>query len=331
MQRIGQAMFRTRTSESGLGDARLRRWVSRRAQSILRAATKRPALQVERTILRVLSMLLCVFELAAAWILFLPTAITAAEPGTIEIYESEGAYILADPPPHMHPIILQVPENFRYGSSKGASRNWGINILTYYPNFTSPEDPENAKFGLSCAGDCNGRILILVENMSRGLARSNSPSRGDYVARATTKWYLTPPYPSNVRVSSLGPNFGFDEGYERVTTVPDPVTGRMSSNIARVERYYFRKAADKAHIDLAATCNVNSQRTTCILHFSLRCNAGIAVSVNGLDSQYLPSSGDIKDKADHFISEMVRVPACEPRGAIDVINKLASSTARRMG
>jgi hypothetical protein len=40
MQRIGQAMFRTRTgtSESGISDAPLRRWVSRRAQPILRAA-----------------------------------------------------------------------------------------------------------------------------------------------------------------------------------------------------------------------------------------------------------------------------------------------------
>lgn len=39
MQRTGQAMFRTRTgiSKSGLGDAPLGRWVSRRAQPILRA------------------------------------------------------------------------------------------------------------------------------------------------------------------------------------------------------------------------------------------------------------------------------------------------------
>jgi transglutaminase-like putative cysteine protease len=40
MQMIGPAMFRTRMgiSESGLGDAPLRRWVSRRAQSILLSA-----------------------------------------------------------------------------------------------------------------------------------------------------------------------------------------------------------------------------------------------------------------------------------------------------
>src|SRR5947207_2798495 len=78
--------------------------------------------------------------------------VQAAEPETIEIYEPDGTHSLDAPSQDMQPIVLQVPGKFRYGSSKGNSRNWGLNVLTYYPSFTSPEDPENAKFSLSCVG-----------------------------------------------------------------------------------------------------------------------------------------------------------------------------------
>ena len=82
-----------------------------------------------------------------------------------EIYEHWGRQFTLDaPPPETQPIVLQVPRGFGYASSGKAIRNWGLNILTYYPKFTNPRAPENRAFGLQCRGDCNGRILIGIEN-----------------------------------------------------------------------------------------------------------------------------------------------------------------------
>src|SRR5260221_9181435 len=68
----------------------------------------------------------------------------AAEPRTIEIYENHGTYSLDAPPPDMRPVVLSIPDQFLYGSGGAApKRNWGVNVLTYYPNFTSPRDPSN--------------------------------------------------------------------------------------------------------------------------------------------------------------------------------------------
>jgi hypothetical protein len=261
-------------------------------------------------VLRAHSTLSCVFGAMAACGLFPSFAMGAPEPGTIEIYEPNGIYTLAAPPPGMQPVILQVPEKFRYGSSKGSVRNWGLNILTYYPSFTSPQDPENAKFGLDCAGLCNGRVLIAVKNQARGIRVTGSPNMGDFIARNTVKWNKTPPYPSNVQVRDLEPPDGFDDGFERVTRALGNAPGGLSPNFAQVEQFYFRKAVDGIHYDLAATCRANPERTTCTLHFSLNCDPGISVSVNGLDGRYLKLAQDIKAKTDQFISRMVKAPTC---------------------
>lgn len=114
-------------------------------------------------------------------------AASAARAGEINIYEHYGSYMLDDPPPGVRPIILDVPEKFLYDRSKKAIVTWGTNILTYYPSFTSPADPENRNFGLACAGICNGSILISVENRDHSV-RFSSPNMGDFIARSSLKW-----------------------------------------------------------------------------------------------------------------------------------------------
>jgi hypothetical protein len=214
--------------------------------------------------------------------------------GTIEIYEHYGKYTLDAPPPDMPPIGLQVPEKFRYGLSKGAVRNWDINILTYYPKFTSLEEPANAKFGLHCVGICNGRILILVENRIHGISM-NAPTFGEFIARATLSYKRTVAVVRNIE-----PVYGFDEGFETI----------RGTREVRVERFYYKKAADRIHRDLAVECNVSKDRTTCRLYFSLTCNPRIGISVVGVDGSFLPQAVDIKDKTDSFISAMVNDPPC---------------------
>lgn len=216
----------------------------------------------------------------------------------IELYDRTGHYDLKAIPPDAQPIIFQLPEAFRYGSTKGAARVRGILILTYYPGFGSPSDPENKAFGLDCVGICNGRVLLHVEYDSN-LQNTSSPNTGDFVARAQMHWKRTPPYPPNVDVRDIPPPAGFDGGFER-----------RFSNTKNSEIVLFRKDPNGSHYDLTATCNVNPQRETCILHFSLICDPKISVTVNGLDGSYLDRSADIVTHVRKFISAMIRHPTC---------------------
>jgi len=239
-------------------------------------------------------------------LLLLPTfsALGASDLVTLEIFEHRGTYTLDAPPPEMRPIVMSVPKDFSYGSGL-ANRNFGINILTYYPSLSSPSDPANANFGLACAGICNGRLLILIENRAHSISAS-SPNMGDFIARADLHWLKTPPYPSNVQVTDLIPKIdGFDEGFERTTS------NLADGKIVSTERDFLKRDPDGVHYNLVATCEVTDRKTSCTLHFSLDCNPGIYVSVHGVDSSYLYSAVDIKKKIDRFISTMVREPSCE--------------------
>ncbi len=97
------------------------------------------------------------------------------------------------------------------------TRNWGVNILTYFPSFSSPAAPENAKYGLNCIGVCNGRILIAVNNRTHSIVQPGqafgSPNMGDFIARNALRWDRAPPYPPNVHVSDIEPRNGFDEAF----------------------------------------------------------------------------------------------------------------------
>lgn len=238
---------------------------------------------------------------------FLPLNILhAAEPETIEIYESYGTYTLASPSPERQPVVLSIPAAFLYEGSKVGRRNWGVNILTYYPTFTSPIEPANADFGLRCAGICNGRVLISVGNRTHSISQT-IPNMGDFIARAQLKWLNIPSYPPNVRVRDIDPVDGFDEGFERATFEVHDVAQEKP---ARIERVYLHRAPDKNYYDLTATCEVNSYGTTCILHFSLRCNPAVYLTVNGLAGSYLGRAADIKERTDTFVSKMVTEPSC---------------------
>jgi hypothetical protein len=201
----------------------------------------------------------------------------------------------------MKPIVLQVPETFRYGSSKGATRDWGLNLLTYYPSFTSPHAPDNASFGLNCKGDCNGRILVSIENRTHSINNSrwlNSPNMADVVAHAAFSKSLAP---KSSAVSDLAPQHGFDVGYE-VRIPPSNGIGEQS------HQYRFHLGGDGIHYDLAAKCSINRFTKVCTLHFSLKCNPAIYVQVVAIDMKHIDEFMDVVVKTDQFVTSMVRAP-----------------------
>jgi hypothetical protein len=234
--------------------------------------------------------------------LWCATAFGQDEPaGSIAIYEHWGQSSLAAPPPDMPPIVLQVPEAFRYGSSKSKTRNWGLNLLTYYPRFTSPEAPENAAYGLKCAGDCNGRILVAINNRTHSIddPRFHSPNMGDYIARVDLQRLV----PIGSTKTDLAPQHGFDSGYEVLIPASNGVGDR-------VEQHLFHLSEDRVHYGLAADCEINQFARTCTLHFSLRCNPAIYVQVVAIDMKHLDEFMDVVRKTDQFVTSMVRDPAC---------------------
>ena len=227
----------------------------------------------------------------------------ADETGLIEIYEHWNTYTLDAPPSEEKPIVLQVPEPFRYGSSKGATRNWGLNLLTFYPSFTSPQAPENAAFGVGCRGDCNGRILIAINYAKHAINNPNglnSPNMGDAEAKMRLEKSLVPEGSS---VRDLGSQYGFTRGYE--VRIP-------KSNIVgeEIEQYLFRLSADEVNYDLSSDCSINKFARTCTLHFSLKCNPAIYVQVVAIDMKYIGEFMDVVRRTDQFVTSMVRIPAC---------------------
>jgi len=221
----------------------------------------------------------------------------------VKIYEYTGKYLLTEVPSSAKSIVLEVPQKYRYGGSRGVSRAWGVNILTYYPGFSSSNDPENAGAGLNCAGYCNGRILVSIENRARSINNTrwlNSPNMADIVGRLAPELDIHAKGNSTIAV---GPEHGFDKGYE----ITIPPHGALKSE---VRLYLFHISEDHVHYDVTAQCLRNQFADTCVLHFSLHCNPAVYVQVVGIDMRFIDNLLEIKDKADRFVSSMIREPAC---------------------
>ena len=232
------------------------------------------------------------------------SGVRADDSGLVAIYP----YATGFPPipaSQMKPIILQIPEAFRYGSSEGATRAYGINIMTFYPSFTSPRDPRNAPFIGECTGDCNGRVLIYIENSPSTIHHPGDthgedfPNMGDAMAHAFLEHPLVP---NGAVVTRLGPQHGFDSGLQIDASKP--------SLGGRIERYFFHLGKDGMHYDLAVGCTIYPFRKTCSLHFSLKCDPAVYIQVGRFDMSQINQFLDFRDRVNRFVSSMVRKPAC---------------------
>lgn len=218
--------------------------------------------------------------------------------GIVEIYEHGG-----DQSPI--PITLQIPEDFRYGSSVGQQKSWGINILTFYPSLTSPKDPANAPYGLQCVGFCNGRILISIEYRPSILSRRTAQSTADAGALGVLR-FNHQPGPWNVHVVDLEPQFGFDEVFDHTIEALPGAKTSVSQNKPRVDRYLLRHSSDKTHYDSYAHCSMSTTVQGCEINFSLNCNPAISVAVGGWPFQRMDEASEIQRRVGRFVAAMVR-------------------------
>jgi hypothetical protein len=223
--------------------------------------------------------------------------------GLVEIYEYTGEKSPT-------PIVLQVPKEFRYGSSAGQTRSWGINILTYYPSLSSPRDPANASYGLNCVGFCNGRILVAIAYAPTVLTRHIASSATDAEAQNFLR-YFHGPGPGNVHVTDLAPEFGFDEVFERTI---EPLPGNKSiipGNPPRVDRYLLKFAPDAVHYGAYAHCSMSTKVQTCEIRFSLDCDPAISVAVIGWPFARMDDASEIHRRVEQFVAAMVKQPKCD--------------------
>lgn len=199
-------------------------------------------------------------------------------------------------------VLLEIPHKFRYRSSIGVEKTSGVNILTYYPSFTSLADWENFSQSIrGCVGYCNGRMLISIDNIFTGITRDNFINS----STATSRGYFAYNHSKDphIRIVDLEPQSGFDFVFDKLS----------GQHFGFKRRYLLRSSADKSLYELAADCSMDTPYHGCILAFSLSCNPAIAIEIHGWAYERLDKALELQRDVDRFISAMVKQPKCEIR------------------
>ncbi|HKU63745.1 MAG TPA: hypothetical protein VJQ06_01680 [Rhizomicrobium sp.] len=254
----------------------------------------------------ILLLAACVVMIAAAGVTVQTPAVTTAEQDRIELYPYAGpSYLLQSPPPDVHPAVFMVPQEFRWGSTRNVAQMnyhaWGIQILTYYPSFSSPAAPQNKDFGLDCIGYCNGRILIYI-SYNPQMLRAGIANTADATVHGEleNKNFITGLHLSNVTYKDLSPRGPFDGGFEHIAMV----RGAQPPKIGLDDQVLWRKA-ESGHYDLVAKCAPDAPNPLCHLIFSSSCNPAISVQVS-VGMRDIDRAADIKDKTDAFLLPMIK-------------------------
>ena len=232
-----------------------------------------------------------------------PPAVTPAEQGRIELYPYAGNYLLQSPPPDVHPAVFMVPQEFLWGSTRNAAKvnnhAWGIQILTYYPGFSSPAAPQNKEFGLNCVGYCNGRILIYIA-YNPAMLRGGIANFADANVRGqlSSRKFITNLPQHNATYNDFGSRGPFTGGFEHL------VRGVQHLKDALDEQVLWRETKD-GHYDLVARCSPNAPNPTCLLDFSASCNPAISVEVT-VGMRDIDRAADIKGKTNALLLPMIK-------------------------
>lgn len=230
-----------------------------------------------------------------------PALLDRPEQPTVELYDNTLGQ--AD----SHPILLLIPEKYRYGSSKTITKSWGINILTYYPSFSAPSEPENKSFGLNCAGFCNGRILISLQNRFSAL-NGTRLSTADFLVTMMTQAYHDN-QPSNVDIFDNIQTLGFDHVFTRVVH-PKDINGLIPDASTHVDKYLYHKVSPDTGYDLFIHCSMSTPVHVCDIHFSSSCINILSIEVSGIPFEQVKDAFDIYKKVDQFISSLLPKSHC---------------------
>jgi hypothetical protein len=264
-------------------------------------------------------------------------AVDPAEAGLLEIYETDlekrdGQTTVVDLEP---PLVLRIPEAFRSRASRGRARaRDSVNLITFYPSFTSQSAPANAPYriGSGCTGYCNGQIMVSLKYQPYRLSWQKYATYADQ--QNPNGMYGQQNRNVNLDLRDFSkPASSQQRGAYKVkaehvhgfnTALYIFRTGELDS-IASVEEFdrmlwkslspkfvvLRHLAPNKRETDLHADCEPEASYPNCSLFFSLKCNPAVGIEVNVWPWSRIEEAFDVQRAVDRYVSGMIVKPKCE--------------------
>jgi hypothetical protein len=198
-------------------------------------------------------------------------------------------------------IMLELPSGAAYGFTKSVHRANGINLMLHY----SPSDgifhSVDVKADVRCKDDCPN-ILLSIENIA---IPGDHQTAADRHAAGAMRILESSKRSGNpkVHISDVDAG-GFTHAIEERVETNDP-------NLVIVERSYFRKAIDRDHYDLFASCTLWTKVHGCKLNFSLPCYPHVAIQTSLYPPfEHLEESEKVRAAASRFVASIVDDENC---------------------
>jgi hypothetical protein len=206
---------------------------------------------------------------------------------TVEIHQGGDRY-------QAPTIVLRIPQQFRFRSSIGQTQSLGINLITFYPDFTSLADPRNYAYGSGCIGYCNGQMMISIENVPADWSGSLQKRLFDegYLGGLTDH----KPHYFGVEVEDINPILGFDTAFDQ-----NLVNGYRT-------RILLKGESDNNPNPLSAKCMMDAVQV-CELLFTLKCAPIVDIKVVW-HYDHLSEAFQLQKRVDDFVSAMLVQPQC---------------------
>jgi hypothetical protein len=192
-------------------------------------------------------------------------------------------------------IVLRIPQQFRFRSSIGQTQSLGINLITFYPDFTSLADSRNYWYGSGCLGYCNGQMMVSIENVPADWSASLQK-------RLFDKGYLRiltnhKPTSFGIEVEDIDPILGFEKVFDQ----------RLAD--AYRTRILLKGENDNKLTPLSAECSMSTTVQVCELYFTLKCAPMVDIEAIW-PYDHLSEAFQLQKRVDDFVSAMLVQPQC---------------------
>jgi hypothetical protein len=207
---------------------------------------------------------------------------------TVEIHQGGDRY-------QAPTIVLRIPQQFRFRSSIGQTQSLGINLITFYPDFTSLADPRNYAYGSGCIGYCNGQMMVSIENVPADWSASLQKRLFDegYLGGLTDH----KPTSFGMEVDDINPILGFDKVFDQRLV-----------DIYRT-RILLKEEGDNKLAPLSAECSMKTTVQVCELFFTLKCAPVVDIKIIW-PYDHLSEAFQLQKRVDDFVSAMLVQPQC---------------------
>ncbi len=212
------------------------------------------------------------------------------------------------PPNKNSGIEMNIPSTSNYPGPITSSAVTGLNLMVWSPDFKNISLNGGEKYGITCAGFCNGRLLLNITSEENATYRGFN-SLGDSLHDVISKLQHQAAGFPNVKVSHGGPEGPFDETTETVAFY-NAADAARGANPASIDKYLFKKSDSNTHYTLFVHCTLKQVYPGCISDFSLKCDPRIRVRVSLTPYSKIDEVPSLVSSVDKLISGMVKTSGC---------------------